>query len=400
MRPPKLSQLFRVFLIFGLVCLSQLQTANARHHHSGLSNKHGHKHSAKVATSHTHVVHQYLGSKHKIVIISSRHKRHRLAHHGRHHRHIARVPRVRYAYPLNFFLLSPPEYDNTPLSTELTNQIHEAFDNGLADKYPTRALTRAQIITYAPLHGGIFFRREPIKYIIMHSTETGVPQDARRVIASWGSAGRRHAGAQYVVDRDGKIYQAVDPDLATVHVNIFKTLPGINNDNAIGIEMVHAGSQTYTRDQLSSVIRLVAYLQGRYQIANANIITHRYAQQGDHTDPVNFDWDNFIEQKNQFESKALKKTLDGIAITAQHWPVETSNISTSPQIKESSSKTYHKVVSSPKNEESADGPPKTLLRGPIELDPSTASLLNKPVTQQPFSQIHSNTQDKPSPSSK
>ena len=97
----------------------------------------------------------------------------------------------------------------------------------------------------------------------------------------------------------------VDPDFGTVYVNIFKTLAGINNDNSIGIEMSHAGRQVYTSEQLSSVIHLVAYLQKRYHVHNENIITHRYAQQGDHTDPVAFDWTNFLALKDSFLDKAI-----------------------------------------------------------------------------------------------
>ena len=92
--------------------------------------------------------------------------------------------------------------------------------------------------------------------------------------------GIRHPGAQYVVDRDGAIYQAVDPELATVHINIFKTLPGINNDNSIGIEMCHTGKQDYPEPQRRSVSKLVTYLQERYKVPDENIVTHRYAQQG------------------------------------------------------------------------------------------------------------------------
>jgi hypothetical protein len=132
-----------------------------------------------------------------------------------------------------------------------------------------------------------------------------VPQDARHVINAWSSGGRRHPGAQYIVDRDGTIFETVDPQYATVHVNIFKTVPGINNDDSVGIEMCHSSGQTYTAEQRASVIRLVTYLQDRYHVLDENVVTHRYAQQGDHTDPVDFDWDGFLSFKDAFHSKAL-----------------------------------------------------------------------------------------------
>jgi hypothetical protein len=203
------------------------------------------------------------------------------------------------------FMMTAPEFDRSPLPTDQAASYKTAFDQGIASQLPASALVRAGVFNYQPLKGSIFMRREEIKYIIMHSTETGRPVSAPSVIGGWNSLGRRHAGAQFVVDRDGSIYQALDPELASVHVNVFKTLPGINNDNSIGIEMCHAGSQEYTKPQLDSVNKLVVYLQQKYHIADENIITHRYAQQGDHTDPVNFDWDGFLATKNQLKEMAI-----------------------------------------------------------------------------------------------
>lgn len=244
---------------------------------------------------------------------------------GKHHvRHAVAhaAPKTRYAYPIGIFMRNPPSFDRTPLDAQNANNIASAFESGSADVYAARVLVRAGVVKYHPLRGGIFWRREPVKYIIMHSTETGVPVPAVNVIESWSSMGIRHPGAQYVVERDGTIYQAVDPDLATVHINIFKTLPGINNDNSIGIEMCHTGSQNYPQAQLRAVTRLVGYLQNRYNVADDNIITHRYAQQGDHTDPVNFDWNGFIASKNSFRNQAIAYRSSKIKDEAKKWKRE------------------------------------------------------------------------------
>jgi hypothetical protein len=231
-------------------------------------------------------------------------------------------PKSRHAYPVNIFIKSPPPFDSSPLDDDTAREVSSAFSHGTADSYPARTLVRAGLVKYHPLHGGIYWRREPIKYIVMHSTETGIPISATHVIEGWSSMGMRHPGAQYVVDRDGTIYQAVDPDLATVHVNIFKTLPGINNDNSIGIEMNHTGSQNYPIAQRDAVIKLVGYLKHRYNIDEGNIITHRYAQQGDHTDPVNFDWDEFLATVNTFHNQAIAYRTGHIKDEARHWQRE------------------------------------------------------------------------------
>lgn len=211
----------------------------------------------------------------------------------------------KYAYPLDFFMMHAPDYDRSPLDDATSSKISDAFTRGIADDINPQTMVRAGVFKHYPLSGGIFNRREDVKYIVLHSTETGIPVPGKNVINGWNSMGRRHPGAQYVVDRDGVIYQALDPALASVHVNIFKTLPGINNDNTIGIEMNHTGRQDYPAAQRQAVMRLVVYLQNRFRVSNENIITHRYAQQGDHTDPVNFDTEYFLSLKDDFRNRSL-----------------------------------------------------------------------------------------------
>ena len=69
--------------------------------------------------------------------------------------------------------------------------------------------------------------------------------------------------------------------------------------------MVHTGNQKYTPDQWTSMLHLVAYLQGHYGISDQNIVTHHYVQPSDRTDPVDFDWDEFLTAKNRFRHDAL-----------------------------------------------------------------------------------------------
>ena len=275
------------------------------------SRRHHGRDTDSVASSrhHGHSTETALSSRHH-----GRHHAETLAHHrGHSHGHSAApkaAAKPRYAYPLEMFLSSPPEFDQTAFDEITALHIRKDFDKGLAERYKATDLVRAGVANYHPIHGGVFNRREPVKYIIVHSTETGPPVSATRVIDAWSSLGRRHAGAQFVVERDGKIYLACDPELATVHVNIFKTLPGINNDNSIGIEMNHTGHQNYPQEQREAVKRLVSYLQDRYHVTNENVITHRYAQQGDHTDPVAFDFDDFLAQKDDFHNRALAMKRD------------------------------------------------------------------------------------------
>jgi hypothetical protein len=83
--------------------------------------------------------------------------------------------------------------------------------------------------------------------------------------------------------------------------------------------MNHTGSQDYPVAQRDAVIKLVGYLKHRYNIEEGNIITHRYAQQGDHTDPVNFDWDGFLATVNTFHNQAIAYRTNRIKDDARNW---------------------------------------------------------------------------------
>lgn len=329
--------------------------------------------SSRSKTKHT--VTMYSGKKKRTVAVAGSRSRTRSRGKQGRKRHVIATPKVRYAYPITMFLWSAPHFDHTPVDDALKQKIRYAFLAGTAEKFPARSLVRAELVEHYPLRGGIFYRREAVKYVVIHSTETGIPMGGKRVIDSWSSVGRRHAGAQYVVDRDGMIYQAVDPDLATVHVNIFKTLPGINNDNSIGIEMVHTGAQTYTPEQKASVIRLVSYLQDRYKVTDENVITHRYAQQGDHTDPVAFDWDRFLRDKAGFRRQAVVAKMNEMVDEAGKW--WNQNVPGAPIYQH-----LEKMLPIPTSSQKPTQPSNAPIPGPL-LPPVSASTLRGPIEVDP-----------------
>lgn len=186
-------------------------------------------------------------------------------------------------------------------------RVQHAFDDGHAGKYTPRELVKAGVVTHVPLRrNSVFERSGPVKFIVVHSTETKYPADAERVIKSWNNQpGRLTKGTQYVIDRDGDIYSTADPSKATIHLNDRITKHGIKNANSIGIELVHTGNQKYTWQQKQSLIELVSYLQNRYHVTNDHVVTHRYAQPATRRDPVNFAWNDFQSQKTRFQKRSM-----------------------------------------------------------------------------------------------
>lgn len=195
------------------------------------------------------------------------------------------------------YLWNAPNDDDSVLDEETKAMIDRQFHNGNSEQYSSSSLIQAKVFAYCPLHGGVFKRHSAVKNIILHSTETAREADAQRVISSWNNKGLRHAGAQFVVDRDGVIYCTADPEYGTTHVDNRRTRHGVNNDNSVGIEIVRTGTQEYSAAQMNSVVRLVRYLQNRFEVADNHVLGHGQVQPSDRSDPVNFNWQAFAADK-------------------------------------------------------------------------------------------------------
>lgn len=182
------------------------------------------------------------------------------------------------------------ESTKKPQSRPRTAKDH--FEAGTGAPTPEKLLAEKVFVSY-PLKGSVRKRAKKVSFIVLHSTETEKPADAKRVIRSWNNRGQSHPGTQYVVDRDGTIYQAADPRLATIHVNIHRTRFGVDNHNSVGIETVRSGKQKYTEPQLRSLSRLTVYLRNYFGLTDKQIVTHGYIQPSTRTDPVNFDLNGF-----------------------------------------------------------------------------------------------------------
>jgi hypothetical protein len=189
------------------------------------------------------------------------------------------------------------------LSASAKQAMKQRFINGQAGLYSPTDLISAGVFSYYPLVGGTFRRTSGIHNIVVHSTETGSIADAKMVIRSWNNSGRNHAGAQFIVDRDGKIYETVDPSYGTFHVNSFKTLHDVKNDNSIGIEIVRSGDQQYTPVQFKSVVCLVAYLKNHFQVNQ--VWGHGQVQPSDRTDPCFFNWTAFHKGVDAIDSSQI-----------------------------------------------------------------------------------------------
>lgn len=136
-----------------------------------------------------------------------------------------------------------------------------------------------------------------------------------------------------------------------------------------------------------------------------NVITHRYAQQGDHTDPVYFDWDGFVNDKRQLRTRAIAIRVNKINEDARNLPdMETATTAAAAstfllqphsQIKATTAATSIKTENGKRVTEtrtvtttiqpSSNSAPASVsnnrdaLRGPIEVEPEMVHQLSVPV---------------------
>jgi hypothetical protein len=221
-----------------------------------------------------------------------------------HLRRLARLHRSKTTTASHSYMWWAPEADADVRDDE-KDQVISAFLSGAAQNYSPASLIASDVFKSCPMHGGVFKRKSAVKYIILHSTETERVADAQRVIRSWSNRGLIHPGAQFVVDRDGTIYCTADPAYGTTHVDTRRTRFGVNNDNSVGIEMVRAGEQSYTDEQMHSISCLVSYLQRRYAVDDEHIFGHGMVQPSDRRDPVDFNWQAFAAEKNSLRGTAF-----------------------------------------------------------------------------------------------
>lgn len=103
-----------------------------------------------------------------------------------------------------------------------------------------------------------------VESIIIHSTNNGNSARDFESELGWATDDCNRYFTHYYIDRDGKIYQVVDDLLAAFHTG--SASYGVNNANAIGIELFLNVGEPYDGRQISSLINLLDFLSEKHQI--------------------------------------------------------------------------------------------------------------------------------------
>ena len=103
--------------------------------------------------------------------------------------------------------------------------------------------------------------------------------------------------AHYFVTKDGRIYNFVnDSDTAFQAGKTYGPRAQYNNASTIGIEQEHVdGKEAWAlRRQVAATAKLVAYLKGKYNLSDDDIMGHSDVAPGRKIDPYNYPWKGFF----------------------------------------------------------------------------------------------------------
>jgi len=107
-------------------------------------------------------------------------------------------------------------------------------------------------------------RAGPIESVVIHSTNNGNSNRDFESELGWAADNCNRFFTHYYINRSGEIFQIADDSLTLFHTG--STRLGINNGNAIGIELFLNVGEPYDGRQISSLTRLLDYLSELHQI--------------------------------------------------------------------------------------------------------------------------------------
>ena len=132
----------------------------------------------------------------------------------------------------------------------------------------------------------------------------------------------KRVSAHYYVDRQGRIYQLVDPTYAAWHAGVSswngRTSASIR-DHSIGIESEHKAGQDWPVIQRQAYADLCRFLIARHPITHRNVAAHRWIAPGRKFDPT--DWPN--EQLRPWITALFSAPAVSYRATAPMWISET-----------------------------------------------------------------------------
>jgi N-acetylmuramoyl-L-alanine amidase len=138
-----------------------------------------------------------------------------------------------------------------------------------------------------------FSMRRPSFVVIHHTAQNSCGQTLRTFTLP-----RTQVSSHYVICKDGTVHHMLNDLLRAHHAGVSKWGGATDiNSSSIGIEIDNNGFETFTEQQINSLLTLLARLKKAYNIPVANFIGHADIAPGRKVDPNrNFPWQKLAEQ--------------------------------------------------------------------------------------------------------
>jgi N-acetylmuramoyl-L-alanine amidase len=163
------------------------------------------------------------------------------------------------------------------------------FANALAE-YPVRD----SFTTAAVWVGTTNFSMRRPNYVIIHHTA----QDSCEQTLRTFTLPRTQVSSHYVICKDGTVHHMLNDLLRGHHAGVSKWGNATDlNSSSVGIEIDNNGYETFTDEQISSLLLVLDRLKKAYNIPAANFIGHADIAPGRKVDPNrNFPWQQLAQK--------------------------------------------------------------------------------------------------------
>lgn len=142
--------------------------------------------------------------------------------------------------------------------------------------------------------GTVNFNLRKPNYVIIHHTA----QDSTAQTLKTFTLVRTQVSAHYVIGRDGRTYHLLSDYLRAWHAGVARwgSITDVNSVS-VGIELDNNGTEPFAEAQLTSLLRVLAYLKKTYGIPAANFIGHGDIAPVRKNDPSRlFPWQQLAER--------------------------------------------------------------------------------------------------------
>jgi N-acetylmuramoyl-L-alanine amidase len=175
-----------------------------------------------------------------------------------------------------------------------TNKAYKKQAKGFAKLLKEYPVEDSVGLNYASSWVGTtnFSMRRPNFVVIHHTAQNSCDQTLKTFTLP-----RTQVSAHYVICKDGTVHHMLNDLLRAHHAGVSKWGNATDiNSSSIGIEIDNNGFETFTDEQINSLLELLGRLKRAYSIPVTNFVGHADVAPGRKVDPNrNFPWQKLAE---------------------------------------------------------------------------------------------------------